>query len=83
LDDLENPVRMQLQHNKFVIFEFQRGGSVFTGAGNLTTSAFENNFENFYMISIPEVVTQFQKQFDYMWDISTSVEKMPRQLVNP
>lgn len=75
----------QLQHNKFIIFTFPGGnGAVFSGAGNLTSSAFTKNFENFYYITIPEVVEAYNKQFDLYFDkMATTEEKMPRDYVLP
>jgi hypothetical protein len=74
----------QLQHNKFMIFTFSNQGAVFTGAGNFTTSAFTKNFENFYFITIPEVVNAYNAQFDLYYDqMATSPEDMPRDYVLP
>lgn len=74
----------QLQHNKFMIFTFNRGGAVFNGAGNMTTAAFTKNFENFYFITIPEVVDAYNKQFDlYFNKMATFAEDMPRDYVLP
>lgn len=74
----------QLQHNKFIIFTFTRGGAVFTGAGNMTTAAFTKNFENFYYITIPEVVKAYNEQYDLYFDkMATSAEEMPRDYVLP
>ncbi|MFP5386136.1 MAG: phospholipase D-like domain-containing protein [Bacteriovoracia bacterium] len=74
----------QLQHNKFLIFTFNRGGAVFTGAGNMTTAAFTKNFENFYYITVPEVVEAYNKQYDlYFNKMATSPEDMPRDYVLP
>lgn len=74
----------QLQHNKFMIFTFDRGGAVFNGAGNFTTAAFTKNFENFYYITIPEVVEAYNKQYDLYFDkMATSEDEMPRDYVLP
>lgn len=74
----------QLQHNKFLIFTFNRGGAVFSGAGNLTTSAFTKNFENFYYITIPAVVEAYNRQYDLYFDkMGTKAEDMPRDYVMP
>lgn len=75
----------QLQHNKFMIFTFGNGkGAVFNGAGNLTTAAFTKNFENFYYITIPEVVEAYNKQYDkYFDEMATSALDMPRDYVLP
>lgn len=75
----------QLQHNKFMIFTFSNGsGAVFNGAGNMTTAAFTKNFENFYYITIPEVVEAYNKQYDLYFDkMATAPEDMPRDYVLP
>ena len=75
----------QLQHNKFVIFsEAGKGTAVFNGAGNFTSSAFNKNFENFYLISIPEVVEAYKKQYvKYFDEMATTEENMPRDYVLP
>lgn len=74
----------QLQHNKFMIFTFSNGGAVFNGAGNMTTAAFTKNFENFYYITIPEVVEAYNKQYDLYFDkMATAAEDMPRDYVLP
>lgn len=75
----------QLQHNKFMIFTFNNGkGAVFNGAGNMTTAAFTKNFENFYFITIPEVVEAYNQQYDLYFDkMATKAEDMPRDYVLP
>jgi hypothetical protein len=74
----------QLQHNKFMIFTFDNGGAVFNGAGNFTTAAFTKNFENFYYITIPEVVEAYNKQYDLYFDkMATSEDNMPRDYILP
>ena len=73
-----------LQHNKFMVFELAGQDAVFTGAGNFTTSAFDNNFENYYVITIPEVVGAYTQQFDHFWDeLSTPVERLPTKDIRP
>lgn len=74
----------QLQHNKFMVFTFNNGGAVFNGAGNMTTAAFTKNFENFYYITIPEVVEAYNAQYDLYFDkMATKAEDMPRDYVLP
>lgn len=75
----------QLQHNKFIVFNFSESrGAVFTGAGNLTTAAFTKNFENFYFITNSKVVESFKKQFNLYFDqMATSSDNMPRDYVLP
>lgn len=74
----------QLQHNKFFVFSFSRGGAVFNGAGNMTTAAFTKNFENFYYIQIPEVVEAYKKQYaKYFDEMATAEADMPQDYVLP
>ncbi len=74
----------QLQHNKFMIFTFEKGGAVFNGAGNFTSAAFSKNFENFYYITIPEVVDAYHQQYNLYFDkMATAPEDMPRDYVLP
>lgn len=69
-----------LHHNKFLIFD----RAVFAGAGNLTGTAFTENFENFYFITIPDVVARFQKQYLRMWDeLATAPGNMPSENTLP
>lgn len=79
-----NQGQYQLHHNKYFIFNSNSSGSVFTGAGNMTKAAFTKNFENFYYITIPEVVESFNKQYTKIWtELATPYEKMPTELVMP
>lgn len=74
----------QLQHNKFLIFTFARGGAVFNGAGNLTTAAFTKNFENFYYIQIPEVVAAYKKQYaKYFDEMASAEDELPSEYILP
>lgn len=74
-----NETIFQLQHNKFIVFNFGSTGAVFNGAGNFTSAAFNKNFENFYYITIPEVVDAYKKQYDlYFNQMATAPEFMPR-----
>ena len=83
-DDIENPRSIQLQHNKFLIFTRKNNtGTVFTGAGNLTGAAFYKNFENFYLISIPEVHQSFIEQYNYLTSLSLTSEELPLTLELP
>lgn len=88
-----------LQHNKFLIFRDMpdRADAVLTGAPNLTGTGFTNNFENAYLIAIPEVVAAYKNQYRRFWDgertdpsdpappVATRPEDMPAVLttVNP
>lgn len=85
MDDIFEPKSLQLQHNKFLIFTFKNNdGAVFTGAGNLTSSAFSVNYENFYYISIPKVFEAYQEQYKHFWnELAQSSSDMPTALVLP
>jgi len=74
-----------LHHNKFVVFNFGEGkGAVHTGAGNFTKAAFTKNFENYYFITIPDVVQQFKDQFNKMFnELATTYNKLPSTYSNP
>jgi hypothetical protein len=74
-----------LHHNKFVVFNFKNGlGAVHTGAGNFTKAAFSKNFENYYFITIPEVVTKFKKQYNHMFKkLATPYAQLPSTYSNP
>ena len=78
--------KVQLQHNKFLIFTgpLHDNYSVFTGAGNLTGAAFHKNFENFYLIKDPAVYFMFRLQYYRFWHaLGTAAEDMPEKLVLP
>jgi phosphatidylserine/phosphatidylglycerophosphate/cardiolipin synthase-like enzyme len=76
-----------IHHNKYIIMDNKKDKSmkaaVFCGAGNFTKAAFSKkggstNLENYYYITIPEVVEAFQKQYDYKWNnLATAYEDMP------
>ena len=54
------------------------------GAGNFTEAAFSDNFENYYFITIPEVLEKFKKQYEYMWTkLATPEGKLPSKLTRP
>lgn len=75
---------MHLQHNKYVIFEMRDHDAVFAGAGNFTSSAFDHNFENFYVITNDDAVNAFETQYVKFWgQMATSLEKLPTQYVMP
>lgn len=84
-DDVFEPKSLQLHHNKFFIFNYKNNsGAVFTGAGNMTSTAYNSNWENFYFITIPEVYEAFQKQYGRFWnDLGRSWSEMPTELVLP
>jgi phosphatidylserine/phosphatidylglycerophosphate/cardiolipin synthase-like enzyme len=70
----------QLHHSKYLIFADKKGNftSVFTGSANLTSAAFNVNWENSYYINIPEVAQQFADHYVKMWDtMATAPENLP------
>ena len=81
-----NHVDKLLHHNKFVIAS-QPGDApdqVFAGSGNFTGSGFSDNFENYYVVSIPEVVETFHAQYDHLADVlATRPADLPTELVVP
>jgi len=74
-----------LHHNKYIIFNFADGsGAVHAGAGNFTVAAFTKNFENYYFIKVPEIVSKFRTQYDYMYnELATGYNKLPKTYSNP
>lgn len=74
-----------LHHNKYIIFDFDKeADAVHCGAGNFTHAAFSQNFENYYYITIPEVVVAFKNQYDYVWNtLATSEKDLPQKYVFP
>ncbi|MFZ4713230.1 MAG: phospholipase D-like domain-containing protein [Bacteriovoracaceae bacterium] len=78
-----NQAQELLQHNKFMIFHGAKA-ALWTGAGNLTSSAFSKNYENFYLITIPEVVDAFKAQYTKFWEkMATTAELMPSEQILP
>jgi phosphatidylserine/phosphatidylglycerophosphate/cardiolipin synthase-like enzyme len=72
-----------LQHNKFIILNGNKP-SLWTGAGNLTSAAFQKNYENFYLITIPEVVDTFKKQYSKFWDtMASDWSSLPTEQILP
>lgn len=72
-----------LHHNKFVVFQGPQGEGVFTGAGNFTGTAFSDNFENFYFITIPHVVAAMKAQYEHLWALGTAKDDLPSKNVLP
>lgn len=67
-----------LHHNKFIVFTTPQGDAAFTGAGNFTGTAFTDNFENFYYITIPHVVAAMKAQHAHLYgDLATAPEDLP------
>lgn len=63
--DLRRDLSSASMHNKFLI---DSGRAVGTGSFNWTKSADERNAENFVIIRLGYVVTDFQKEFDMLWE---------------
>ena len=88
-----------IHHNKYLILDNEKKGrnkpkffdrpAVFCGAGNFTKAAFmmsspATNLENYYYITIPEVVEAFKKQYDYKWNnLATAYDDLPVKDVKP
>jgi hypothetical protein len=73
-----------LHHNKYLIFNMENYTAVFAGAGNLTTAAFNDNFENFYFIRIKAVADAFNQQYQHVWnDLATEEANMPASDIIP
>lgn len=74
-----------LHHNKYVIFDFEKApDAVYCGAGNFTQAAYTKNFENYYYITIPEVVETFKKQYEYKFTtLATEEGDLPSEMVMP
>jgi hypothetical protein len=86
-----------LHHNKFMIFRNEDGEAtgVLYGAANFTATGFDENLENVYFTTKPEVVEAFDLQFARFWGDSevsvddpeppraTPAELMPAENVKP
>ena len=82
-----------IHHNKFLIMDNAKRvdgkPAVFCGAGNFTKAAFSRksgatNLENYYYITIPEVVQAFNEQYSYMWNhLATPYGKLPLKDAKP
>jgi len=72
-----------LHHNKFMVFKLPQGDAVFAGAGNFTGTAFTDNFENFYYITVPHVVQAMKEQQEHLWELATPEENLPKTNVLP
>lgn len=58
-------------YNKFAIFDKKL---LITGSYNWTDNAEHFNYENAIFISDPGTITQYQKEFDRIWDLTMSKE---------
>ena len=72
-----------LHHNKFIVFTTPQGDAAFAGAGNLTGTAFTDNFENFYWITVPHIVKAMKDQHEHLWSLATPAENLPKTNVQP
>jgi len=75
-----------LHHNKFMVFTMphDQPNATFCGAGNFTKSGMRDNFENFYFITVPEVVERFEQQYEHLFStLATRVDNMPSKNVLP
>jgi hypothetical protein len=72
-----------LHHNKFIVFETPSGKAAFAGAGNFTGTAFTDNFENFYYITIPHVVDAMKAQHDHLSELGTEEANLPKENILP
>lgn len=54
-----------IMHNKFAIFDKK---VLFIGSYNWTNNAEHFNYENAVFISDPDTITQYQKEFDKIWN---------------
>ena len=57
-------------HNKFAIFD---GKLMVTGSYNWTNNAEHFNYENAVFITDPNVIMQYQKDFDNIWQNAPNV----------
>lgn len=79
-----NHAERLLQHNKYMIFDVADADAVFHGAGNFTSDAFDKNFENFYFVTIPEVVAAYKAQYAKFWgEMGTPEERLPSKNITP
>ena len=72
-----------LHHNKFIYFKAGQTEATFVGAGNFTGTAFTDNFENFYYVTIPRIVAAMKEQHAHLWSMGTEEENLPKTNVLP
>ena len=56
-----------IMHNKFCIFDKKL---LFTGSYNWTDNAEKHNYENALFLNSPEIIKEYQKEFDKIWSFS-------------
>ena len=61
-----------IMHNKFAIFDDKL---MVTGSYNWTNNAERFNYENAVFIPDPNVIKQYQKEFDNIWRASPNVDR--------
>lgn len=67
--------QFHIMHNKFFIIDDL---TVFVGTGNITTTGFERNNNNWVSIDSPLVAADFKAEFGQMWDGRFSSAKIRR-----
>jgi len=58
-------------HHKFIIGD---GTAIMTGSFNFTKNAVERNAENFVIVRLKYIIREFQKEFEYQWELNTPSE---------
>lgn len=74
--------RPHLFHSKFVVVDPGKPtGALFQGAGNFTSTAMNidanGNFEQYYVIKVPEIVQAYAEGWNYYRELSTRLEDHP------
>lgn len=75
-----------LHHNKVYLFTMPEDepSAVFCGAGNFTKTAFRDNLENFYYVTIPHVVDSYRVQYEHLYDeLATGPADLPADNILP
>jgi hypothetical protein len=70
-----------LHHNKYLIFDdaVLAGAANFTSTGYGISTSFPNNYENIYMIRLPEVVKKFKAQYNKIFaTVATEYKNLPK-----
>lgn len=67
----------QMMHNKFAILNGRR---ILSGAGQYTTAAMKNNWENFGLTAVPELTHKYELYFKDLWDMSVDENYVRAQL---
>jgi len=64
-----------IMHNKFLVGDGRDGGfAVLTGSYNFTKSATEKNAENFVVIRLQYIATEYRTEFERLWALNAPVE---------